>query len=292
MSLIESDPITLPESLEKLEILETSGSSSSSINPTTSHHQYPTGSNQNPFNKNFDNHLNYLNPNNDDIKLKIFGPKCSCDDLKLKNTTKFKPKTRENGEKLLKEPILKYIGKCVHKNYVKQKRVKNCDDLLTMNSLKLTNNNEINENNINSSLSPFCIGGGEGATSSSSASNIQTSTSYHSNNNNNNNNETNLLDFSSLAKECSSLSITQNNFSSKEFLQRETITSTRHQPLNVENNNKIHNSCSQQARINVNTIPPSTNSNCDITIDELACYFETFVHIPKKMSSMAEMMYI
>lgn len=39
-------------------------------------------------------------------------------------------------------------------------------------------------------------------------------------------------------------------------------------------------SCSQQARL-----------NCDVTIDELASYFETFVHIPKKMSSMAEMMY-
>lgn len=41
-------------------------------------------------------------------------------------------------------------------------------------------------------------------------------------------------------------------------------------------------SCSQQA----------LNPQCDITIDELASYFETLVHIPKKMSSMAEMMYI
>lgn len=44
------------------------------------------------------------------------------------------------------------------------------------------------------------------------------------------------------------------------------------------------NTCSVQARIS----PPS----CDITIDELASYFEEFVHIPKKMSHMAEMMYI
>ncbi|CAH1165847.1 unnamed protein product [Phyllotreta striolata] len=43
--------------------------------------------------------------------------------------------------------------------------------------------------------------------------------------------------------------------------------------------------CSNQARLNAH--PP-----CDITMDELASYFETFVHIPKKMSSMAEMMYI
>ncbi|XP_065087960.1 uncharacterized protein LOC135709502 [Ochlerotatus camptorhynchus] len=44
-------------------------------------------------------------------------------------------------------------------------------------------------------------------------------------------------------------------------------------------------SCSTQARLN-NVMP------CDITIDEMASYFETLVHIPKKMSSMAEMMYI
>ncbi|XP_017777797.1 PREDICTED: uncharacterized protein LOC108563588 [Nicrophorus vespilloides] len=42
-------------------------------------------------------------------------------------------------------------------------------------------------------------------------------------------------------------------------------------------------SCSHQARMS----PPP----CDVTIDELASYFETFVHIPKKMSTMAEMMY-
>lgn len=45
------------------------------------------------------------------------------------------------------------------------------------------------------------------------------------------------------------------------------------------------NTCSIQARIS----PPSS---CDVTIDELASYFEEFVHIPKKMSHMAEMMYI
>lgn len=48
--------------------------------------------------------------------------------------------------------------------------------------------------------------------------------------------------------------------------------------------NSSSSSCSQQVRMH------STN-NCDVTIDELASYFETFVHIPKKMSSMAEMMY-
>lgn len=46
--------------------------------------------------------------------------------------------------------------------------------------------------------------------------------------------------------------------------------------------------CSQQAGNSV-----SASAACDdVTIDELASYFDTFVHIPKKMSSMAEMMYI
>lgn len=46
-------------------------------------------------------------------------------------------------------------------------------------------------------------------------------------------------------------------------------------------------SCSLQARL---TSPPL---QCDdTTIDELASYFDLFVHIPKKMSHMAEMMYI
>ncbi|XP_055373317.1 probable ATP-dependent RNA helicase ddx42 [Condylostylus longicornis] len=55
--------------------------------------------------------------------------------------------------------------------------------------------------------------------------------------------------------------------------------------LQQQQNNNSGTSCSQQARINSTT-------NCDVTIDELASYFETFVHIPKKMSEMAEMMYI
>lgn len=46
--------------------------------------------------------------------------------------------------------------------------------------------------------------------------------------------------------------------------------------------NRAGPSCSQEA----------LNPPCDVTIDELASYFETLVHIPKKMSSMAEMMYI
>ncbi|KAK3908008.1 Oxidative stress-responsive serine-rich protein 1 [Frankliniella fusca] len=49
-------------------------------------------------------------------------------------------------------------------------------------------------------------------------------------------------------------------------------------------------SCSQQARM-VGTSHVSTG-NDDVTIDELASYFDLFVHIPRKMSHMAENMYI
>ena len=48
------------------------------------------------------------------------------------------------------------------------------------------------------------------------------------------------------------------------------------------------NSCSVQARME-STVAPDCD---DTSIDELASYFDLFVHIPKKMSSMAEMMYI
>ncbi|XP_034239753.1 oxidative stress-responsive serine-rich protein 1 [Thrips palmi] len=48
--------------------------------------------------------------------------------------------------------------------------------------------------------------------------------------------------------------------------------------------------CSQQARM-VGTSHVSSGSD-DVTIDELASYFDLFVHIPRKMSHMAENMYI
>ncbi|PSN44475.1 hypothetical protein C0J52_10950 [Blattella germanica] len=51
-------------------------------------------------------------------------------------------------------------------------------------------------------------------------------------------------------------------------------------------NGSSSQSCSQQARM-------TASGSCDdVTIDELASYFDVFVHIPKKMSHMAEMMYI
>nr|CAH7732611.1 unnamed protein product [Callosobruchus chinensis] len=95
-------------------------------------------------------------------------------------------------------------------------------------------------------------------------------------------------DFRSIMNAWEQLSIENRNldlnkFRSPSFLnvqQQDEARVVRH-----ENTNTNMGSCSHQARLNIN--PP-----CDVTIDELASYFETFVHIPKKMSSMAEMMYI
>lgn len=112
-----------------------------------------------------------------------------------------------------------------------------------------------------------------------------------------------VVDFRSLANDCSELSLepTEANgrlhkANSFRVIQANAGTSTD-DGQNVGSNaaqasaiastataTASSSTCSQQVRMH------STN-NCDVTIDELASYFETFVHIPKKMSSMAEMMY-
>lgn len=63
--------------------------------------------------------------------------------------------------------------------------------------------------------------------------------------------------------------------------------STSSSPEHASTSARCSTSCSQQAGSS------AAAATCDdVTIDELASYFDTFVHIPKKMSSMAEMMYI
>ncbi|KAG8229236.1 hypothetical protein J437_LFUL007922 [Ladona fulva] len=63
-----------------------------------------------------------------------------------------------------------------------------------------------------------------------------------------------------------------------------SISIAQQHPVNASSSSQS-TSCSQQARMS-----PSAPLS-DITINELAGYFDTFVHIPKKMSQMAEMMY-
>lgn len=101
----------------------------------------------------------------------------------------------------------------------------------------------------------------------------------------NNNVETNL---STLVANCNQLKIsseTQRRVTSgcrkeSDVWWKEEVPYAAHTGVNDKSVSSP--SCSQQA----------LNPPCDVTIDELASYFETLVHIPKKMSSMAEMMYI
>lgn len=50
--------------------------------------------------------------------------------------------------------------------------------------------------------------------------------------------------------------------------------------------------CSVQARLCLDSSNSTAPVSDDTSMDELASYFDIFVHIPKKMSRMAEMMYI
>lgn len=95
-------------------------------------------------------------------------------------------------------------------------------------------------------------------------------------------------DFRSIIDACEQLNLDAGNlnvsdYSSPSFLIARSKTNSS--VVRNENTNSNMGSCSHQARMN-------TTTPCDVTIDELASYFETFVHIPKKMSTMAEMMYI
>lgn len=92
------------------------------------------------------------------------------------------------------------------------------------------------------------------------------------------------LNLSALVYDCNKLKISSDNQS--KCIEGESAWCRKVPPYTVHSvvtdRNVASPSCSQQA----------LNPPCDITIDELASYFETMVHIPKKMSSMAEMMYI
>ncbi|XP_074029644.1 uncharacterized protein [Leptinotarsa decemlineata] len=93
-------------------------------------------------------------------------------------------------------------------------------------------------------------------------------------------------DFKSIVDACNDMSLNNtfgksNDYSSHSF----SVARPQTKIQRTTGTNSGTSSCSHQARMNI-------HSPCDVTIDELASYFETFVHIPKKMSSMAEMMYI
>lgn len=229
--------------------------------------------------------------------IKLFGPKCNCPVLQksretnlvhtIINHTQFKHKNNTNNRKLLlKDPILKVIQTCMHYNHV---RHKNCStpkslidelppDCPTLDTLKLDDNNLLSKS--------------------------VDSCSFRDDN------KCKFLDFKALVLECDiisstnliSSSIIESKKNSKNFTTLQCSDVRKGKDCSNRKNKKSQlkvskqlastinastssSSCSQQARINAST------TTCDVTIDELASYFETFVHIPKKMSTMAEMMY-
>lgn len=94
-------------------------------------------------------------------------------------------------------------------------------------------------------------------------------------------------DFRSIIDACKQLSLANANDGVENYLlpSFQSVRSVRRNQNTRSESSSSVSSCSHQARM-------SAPTPCDVTIDELASYFETFVHIPKKMSSMAEMMYI
>lgn len=170
--------------------------------------------------------------------INIFGPTCNnCKKIssKTKHTTSFK---HSINKRILREPTLKFVGKCTHTSDSK---------------LVLSN----------------CV--------KSDSSRKKLFGQYS---------RMQEQDFRSIVQGCEQLSLANANDGVQDYslpsFQCARLSSSSTQRTDCAN---VSTSCSHQARMSV--APP-----CDVTIDELASYFETFVHIPKKMSSMAEMMYI
>lgn len=196
---------------------------------------------------------------------KIFGPSCNCSktnriratinkDFSVKKCTQFKPRKRH--EFILKQPMLKTFARCLHQC---QKEMKN-----------VMSENESNSIEKHTSLTEPSYDGTECNWSLRSDFDV---------------------DFKSLnllENEPSTSSSDLHKSYSFRYVQseRKLLSRSQQTPLCTNDRTNQQNvSCSQQAMWN-----PSTNG--DLTTDELACYFETIVHIPKKMSTMAEMMYI
>lgn len=242
---------------------------------------------------------------NVDVK-KIFGPKCDCEhndimgksltklrrkkehEHDLKSTIKFKSKSITKG--VLKEPLLRVIGKCVHEKHLIYKKSHN-SSLLSNTCTPNKNHDLLNTLDKHSDdetddILDFRILANKYSSLSINQTQQQPSTS-----------ETSLSNvnevFERLSQYTEHRASTTSSFVHPSTSTAKSLSSVK-QSLERERRN-TNRSCSQQARLNLNGIAVdavSTPSTCDITIDELACYFETFVHIPKKMSSMAEMMYI
>ncbi len=254
----------LPQSLGKLEIVP------SLLIPSTSkdqEHHVPSV-NLNPF---------LLRNNVQEIssieREKLFGPSCNCSqttnrtasattnkELSVKRCTQFKPRKRH--EFILKQPMLKTYARCLHHHC--QKEMKNT-----------LSGNECHSIEKQTSIT-------EPSYDDGAKCNWSLRNEFD-------------VDFKSLNlsenEPCTSSCDLHKSYSfrhprSEKLRTMYEESSPESTPNDRTNQQNI--SCSQQA---VQAMR-SPSSNGDVTTDELACYFETIVHIPKKMSTMAEMMYI
>lgn len=200
---------------------------------------------------------------------KLFGPSCNCSqtnrttattnkEFSVKRCTQFKPRKRH--EFILKQPMLKTFARCLHHC---QKEMKNT-----------LSGNESNSVEKQTSITEPSYDGTECNWSLRNDFDVDFKTLNLSEN-----------------EPCTSSSDLHKSYSFRYPQSERKLHSMNEQmPLSTPNDrtNQQNISCSQQAQAMWN---PSTNS--DVTTDELACYFETIVHIgSKKMSTMAEMMYI
>lgn len=203
---------------------------------------------------------------------------------------------------ILREPILKLIGRSVHHNHshsssaVTASTSSACCDQNAPTEGISPNSSRYNENNVPIRNRPIPTTIDSAATTNKQNWQLQRETP---------------IDFKSLVNDCSNMSLSSTLDASSDnqsFGMHRTKNFQMPQPnamvnvnseldssgianvnsnamsTSMSSNSSNSSTCSQQARMN--------STSCDVTIDELASYFETFVHIPKKMSSMAEMMYI
>lgn len=296
----------------------------------------------------------HLLQRNEAIVKQIFGTRCECGAERkvstqkhhgggtlehgIINPTPFKHKVKGEKKVIVREAILKNIGKCVHQNLTKQKElakelatqqqrlsstflpapsplkpsrsennlskgfnqdtgddildfrllVAQCSELTLSNGSKPTSS-DYSRNSFKTLRQPEIFGSHNPATfvgpsrrnrrarqlkRYNSTSSLESDSSSGS--------SSNVLTTANNSPRTHSSHPLQQQHQQSSQQQQQSLNSTSSSPTASSSSA----SCSTQARLNGSSMP------CDITIDEMASYFETLVHIPKKMSSMAEMMYI
>lgn len=317
----DNDEQILPDSLQKLEIVPVAGGSKLIPNDQNPFYAIALGNGD---------VIDDVTASNTERTVKLFGPVCcNCGhrassgakdgpagrhhgrnsngnhpEHAIQRPTTFKQRNKDKSQlnieknlQILREPILKCIGKSLHHEHEPELSLPttHVNDRLRMDG---------NCSNLDSNVS---------AAASIRAAAANTSSELLIGNKKGWKHKKDVpIDFKSLVADCSHLTLSTSSvasISSNAKMHRsksgrhvvdsddEPCTSTsaganatpndaNSMNLSTSSNSSSasSSSCSQQARMNT--------SNCDVTIDELASYFETFVHIPKKMSSMAEMMYI